>query len=113
MTRKELQAAIRREQRNPKGKAVRYPSEVREAVAAFVRAERSRGVTFGALATGLALPVNTLRRWSERHSVRPRLAPVEVVAETPAPVPVLVTPSGHRVEGLTVAALGDLLERLR
>ncbi|MFQ5472913.1 MAG: transposase [Dehalococcoidia bacterium] len=112
MTRKALQAAIRDEQRNQKRKRARYPDEVRVAVAELVLAERSRGTTLASLSESLGLPINTLRRWCERREGGSRLAAVEIVAGDRADGPVLVTPSGHRVEGLSLASVLELLEHL-
>jgi transposase-like protein len=113
MTQKNLQTAIRRERRGQRRKALRYPAKLREAVVEFVRGERSRGTSLISLADALDLPINTLSRWCEKYERGSRLAPVEVVSGGPADGPVLVTPSGHRVEGLSVESLFQLLERLR
>jgi hypothetical protein len=112
MTQKDLQAAIRRERRNQRRKAARYPAKLREAVADLVRAERSRGTSVRSLSDFLDLPINTLRRWCARQEGRRRLAPVEVVASGVSDRAVLVTAAGHRVEGLSAAMLFDLIERL-
>jgi transposase-like protein len=113
MTQRNLQAAIRRERVNQKRKAPRYPTELREAVVEFVRAERSRGASQISLADSLDLPINTLSRWCEKYERRSRLAPVEVVSGGSTEGPILVAPSGHRVEGLSVRSLLEILEHLR
>lgn len=112
MTQKDLQAAIRRAKRNPRRKVPRYSAVVREAVAAFVRGELAGGGSMVAVAETLGLPINTVRRWSATAGSPSRLAPVEVVTDVAPAHPVLVTPCGHRVEGLSVAALAVLFERL-
>jgi len=40
------------------------------------------------------------------------LKSVEVVTDTVSDIAVLVTPAGHRVEGLSMTSLCELLERL-
>ena len=107
MTQRDLQAAIRQARR--KTKVPRYSAEVRAAVSDLVRTARSKGTSLSSVAEALELPINTVRRWCTRRS---ELAPVEVVPEVSPGGLVLVTPCGHRVEGLSVASLAALLERL-
>ncbi|MFQ5600894.1 MAG: hypothetical protein ACE5G2_10115 [Candidatus Krumholzibacteriia bacterium] len=66
----------------------------------------------GTLASDLGLPPNTLTRWCS--AAARVLEQVEIVPRPPesAPGPVLVSASGHRVEGLTVEDLAILLGRL-
>jgi hypothetical protein len=109
MTQSDLQSAIAAQRRSG---GHRYPSDIRKAVVAFVRVERARGRSLGSLAESLALPMNTLRRWSEKHRGHGRLKPVEVVTAVACDRPVLVTRSGHRVEGLSMTSLLEMLERL-
>lgn len=104
-----LRTAIQRHREKHHPKALRYSPELRKAVAELVRSQRSAGVSYEALVRTLGLPINTLRRWSERERAG-RLASVEVKAEPSHAV--LVTRSGIRVEGLTIADLAELLERL-
>jgi len=112
MRQRDLRAAVDRARRNARHKRPRYPKQLRDSVAEFVRAEIAGGRSMISIAQALDLPVNTVRRWSTTIGPRPRLAPVEVVTEAAGDRPVLVTPAGHRVEGLSMAALAVLLERL-
>ncbi len=109
-TSKALRTAIERHREARVHQAFRYPSHLKQAVAEFTRAQRSAGVSYEALVLDLGLSLNTLRRWCE-GSQQGRLANVEL-AEAISSGPVLVTRSGHRVEGLSVAALCEVLERL-
>lgn len=94
-----------------------YPAAVRERVRAWVARRRAEGATPSAIAAELGLSRHSVLVWSKPDAGTPALVPVEVVAEpsapptTPAAV-VLVSPRGYRVEGLDVAAIGALLERL-
>jgi len=110
-TSKALHSAIRRQRDSKRTKAARYSSHLKAAVVDHVRSRRTAGIPFETLSVELGLPVNTLRRWIEGGARK--VATVEVV-EGPRALssPVLVTPSGHRVEGLSLAALAELLVRL-
>ncbi len=88
----------------------RYPPDVRRQVVAWVACERAAGRCWGALSDELGIPVSTLVRWSSR----PRALPV--VVETPrspsASMVSMVSPSGWRIEGVTLEqALALLGER--
>lgn len=107
-TAKALRASIEQHQ---EARAFRYPLQLKQAVAEFARAQRSAGVPYEALATELGLSINTVRRWCEGMR-EGRMAKVELTLPASSRDPVLVTRTGHRVEGLTLSALGDLLERL-
>lgn len=94
-----------------------YPPEVRERVRAWIARRRAEGATASSIATELGLSRHSVVGWAKSRPGVPGLVPVEVVAEpvasshTGAPA-VLVSPRGYRVEGLDVAAIGALLERL-
>lgn len=113
-TSKALQAAIQRQQAGRRSKAARYTAPLKRSVGDHVRSRRHSGSSLEALSVELGLPVNTLRRWSAGRRGG-QLARVEVsdgIPPVPASTPVLVTRSGHRVEGLTIAGLVELLAQL-
>ncbi|MHA2313385.1 MAG: hypothetical protein ACXADF_18005 [Candidatus Thorarchaeota archaeon] len=108
-----LRAAIRRQQSSRSHQAVRYPSDLRQRVIDYVRAGRSRGESNQSLANDLGLALNTVRRWSADRSGRfERVRIVEKDGGAPGERLVLITRSGHRVEGLGLSSLATLLERL-
>lgn len=110
---KALRSAIHRQRESGRTKATRYSSRLKAAVADHVRSRRSAGVPFATLSMELGLPVNTLRRWVEGGAGgASKVASVEVIEGPRSSSPVLVTPSGHRVEGLSLGALAELLVRL-
>lgn len=111
-TSKALRSAIERQRESGHTKATRYSSRLKAAVAEHVRSRRGAGTSFETLSAELALPVNTLRRWVEGSAGASKVASVEVVEGPRSSSPVLVTPSGHRVEGLSLAGLAELLVRL-
>jgi len=108
-----LRAVIRRHQSGRSHRAVRYSSDLQQRVVDFVRAGRSRGESYQSLASDLGLPLNTVRRWTARRSGQfERVRIVEKNGGTAEDRPVLITRSGHRVEGLSPSSLAVLLERL-
>lgn len=111
MSSSELRRAIRRQQSTRSHQGSRYPAELRRQVAEYVEAERSEGRPIRAIAAELGLPINTVTRWSTTSRAG-RVRRVEVVGPSPASSVVLISPSGHRVEGLDLPSLALLLERL-
>ena len=101
-----------------KGKAPaqrRYPKRVRTDAVAYTRDRVSAGAKIAAVAKDLGLSDQTLRHWLETTPApSAAIRPVAVVPKaapsrpTPAPPresqPVLVTPSGFRIEGLNPSA---------
>jgi hypothetical protein len=113
--------------RRPKSWSLGYPPDVRQRTAAYVTARRAAGVRPDAIATELGISRHSVLAWSQAPEEARHLAlvPVVMAAEPPTlsgadsrpapaglPAPVLVSPRGFRVEGLDVATLGALLERL-
>jgi hypothetical protein len=97
-----------------RGRTTRIPDDVRAAVLAYVEQERARGRSRNDVATELGLSSSVLARWTGgRRRVRGKIVPVRVVAK---PVPTdattlrIVSPSGYRIEGLS---LRDAVEVVR
>ena len=86
-------------------RAVRYPAAFRAAAVALAGPRLARGGSIARVGRDLGLPIQSLGRWLRPP---PPAAPLRPVAVTPAreaapPPPVglvLLTPQGHRVEGL-------------
>ncbi|MCK6574596.1 helix-turn-helix domain-containing protein [Myxococcota bacterium] len=105
----------------PRGPGRRVPCLLRERVVAAVRRRREDGVSVAKLAEALGLSVETLRRWldaaveGQRSAGRARPMPVAVIggAAQGRGALSLVTPTGFRVEGLSVDTAAELLARLR
>ena len=98
--------------------AVRYPVALRRTITTIARRRRGHGAGLTGLARDLGLPRWTLTLWL-RSPAAPVMRTVEV-APDPAPGatsadagPVLVMPSGVRVEGASVTELTTLLQALR
>ncbi len=104
----------------PSGPGRRVPHLLRERVLVAIRRRHQGGASLRQLGDALGLTAETLRRWLDAVEVAP-------TAASPRPMPValiaapaqtrtalsLVTPSGFRVEGLSVETVAELLARLR
>lgn len=104
-----------------RGRTQRLPEAIRRRVLTVVERGRQAGVSWHQLAAGVNLSVSTLHRWqataSGRHHREPVVVPVTIQAAPSAPRPpvsalVLVTASGHRLEGLQVAEAVTVLRAL-
>jgi hypothetical protein len=82
---------------------------VREKITRLGQRLRAEGKSWRAVGAELGVHVESVRRLCQQ--TQPGFAAVEVVEE--ASRPVVVSPQGYRVEGLTVAGIAELLERLR
>jgi transposase-like protein len=99
-------------------RAVRYPAAFRAAALALARPRLGHGEAIARVARDLGLSTQCLGRWLHRPPTPP--APLRPVAVTPereaaASPParlVLLTPQGHRVEGLDRDGLIAVLRAL-
>ena len=89
-----------------------YPDALRERAAAWARAQRDVGATWQKISTAIGLPAETLRRWTATTTRDASLAlvPIEIVGEpdgenhySEARDLRIITPGGHRIEGLSIA----------
>jgi hypothetical protein len=90
------------------------PPALRVAIAAYARDERAAGASCDALAERLGVSAESIRRWTLSAPLRDgggELVPVHVVAEAAATVTVW-SPTGYRVDGLSVSEAAELLRRL-
>ncbi|MBU6427780.1 MAG: transposase [Cyanobacteria bacterium REEB65] len=93
----------------------RYSRDEREAIVAAVRRMRAEGMTMAAVVSEVGVSQMTLAKWLKGSNPAPAFLPVVVgpsPSVAPARGPILVTPSGYRIEGLTIDALLTLLGRL-
>jgi transposase-like protein len=91
----------------------RRTREEKEALFAQIRAMKASGMTLKAIAYELGLSLATLSSWRGEFTEPAGFRTVAVgPAAGGASTPVLVTPSGHRVEGLDLATLAQLLRTL-
>jgi transposase-like protein len=93
---------------------LRYPEELRQLAVEYAQQARGQGHSWRLIAERLGLSEWSLHRWlrrsikgGESHSLR--VHEVRVTEQTSASQPVLVMPSGARVEGLSMRDLVALL----
>ena len=100
-----------------RGKTTKIPDPIRGVVMAYVQDARSSGRRWGEIAQALGLSTSVLHRWARSTLPRrSRLVPVSVrsiAAPHAAPVLVLVTAQGDRVERLGVEQAVAHLRGLR
>jgi hypothetical protein len=102
-----------------RGRTTRIPDDVRTMVVRYARQERRRGASWRAIASELGLSATAMQRWAKRDE-RPRarrasavVLPVQVREERLEECGLaVVTPSGARVEGLSLAAAVHVLQQL-
>jgi transposase-like protein len=99
-------------------RAVRYPAAFRAAAVGLAGPRLERGGSIARVARDLGLPIQSLGRWLRRPPAAPAV-PLRPVAVTPEPMTaparaglVLLTPQGHRVEGLDPDGLIAVLRAL-
>ena len=92
----------------------RYSASFKDEAVSLVDELRQQGWTQKDIHKELGIPWVTLNRWASKNKVGGReggkFRPVQVV-DSPA-TPALVSPSGWRIEGLSVAQLVELAGRL-
>jgi hypothetical protein len=88
---------------------------LRTAIIGYARQRHATGGSVRAIAAETGVSAESVRRWLAARAHRaapPALLPVEVLPSPPADGLVLVTPAGHRIEGLQVATAAALLRAL-
>jgi len=93
---------------------LRYSPELRQLAVEYATQASAQGASRWEIAESLGLSEATLVRWQQgiRVAGPGALHEVVVVERAPASAPVLVLPSGVRVEGLSVPDLVMVLEAL-
>jgi hypothetical protein len=98
----------------PRHRGARVPPALRVAIAAYAHDARAAGVSCHALAERVGVSAESIRRWTRSApgcDGGGGLVPVQVVAEAAATVTVW-SPTGYRVDGLSVSEAAELLRRL-
>ena len=106
----------------PRVASTGYPIELRHRAGRYALAQHRSGESWAAIGAALGLSRTTVRSWatpeSELGDGTGDLVPVVIgepeppVAAQPPPTLILVSPRGFRVEGLSLASMSELLERL-
>jgi hypothetical protein len=101
-----------------RGRTTRIPDDVRAMVIRCARQQRRRGVPWRTIASELGVSASAMQRWAKRRE-RPRtrraavMVPVQVREERLEERGLaVVTPSGVRVEGLSLEAAVHVLQQL-
>jgi hypothetical protein len=95
------------------GRGRRCAEALKARVQAFAEERRHEGRSWSRIAEELGLRTETVRRWSlESESGEVRMRPVELAPDSAGSGMVLVARSGHRVEGLTLEQVAELLRAL-
>jgi hypothetical protein len=90
-----------------------FPDDLKRRTAEWIAQQRAAGRTVAELASELGLAAGTALRWSSETRGRRALVPVEIVPDASAVRTVaVVSPSGFRLEGLSVAEAATLLRAL-
>ncbi len=102
----------------PRGRGARFPEGTRRELIAFARRRRGDGVGVHRIAAATGVSSESIRRWTqgvESRSLSRELVAVDVCDELRPTSPgshSVCSPSGYRIDGLTleqaVAALGRL-----
>jgi hypothetical protein len=80
-----------------------FAPKVQAGVVAFAHVRRADGASWKQIAGELGMRFETVRRGCAREPLRPALRPVQVVdAAPPGRTVAVVSPSGHRIEGLSL-----------
>jgi len=95
-------------------RGARVPPALRAAIAAYGRDERAAGASCGTIAERLGVSAESIRRWVFTAPGRGDgpLVPVHVIAEAAATTLTVWSPTGYRVDGLSVGEAAELLRRL-
>ena len=108
---------LRRElTRIDRGRGRRYPAALRDRVTRWTRVRRSCGASWQDIAIELEIAIETIKRWTAiGDAAETALIPVEVITDVPRVGDGdrefrLVTRAGHRIEGLRLA---DVIEIVR
>ena len=115
-TANELRAALAGAERLGAGRP--YPEALRQAAVAYYRQRKQQGARTEEIETELGVSGMSLSRWSRRSAERAlgfrEVEVIEAVPERERAERALVVhgPRGVRIEGLTVADIAELIERL-
>jgi transposase-like protein len=99
----------------PRGRGRRFPAALRDRILAWTSERRARGDEWRELSRALDIPAQTLQRWATPRPERERsvaLRPVAVSDEPLSRTVTVVSPSGLRIEGVTIADAITILQGL-
>jgi hypothetical protein len=92
------------------GRGKRYPAELRTRVVNWARGRRAEGASWEEIKRQLGQQFDTVRRWCVDGDETKALVPVRVVTtEVPSRTLSVVSPTGYRIDGLTLSEAAALL----
>jgi hypothetical protein len=94
-----------------RGRGQRYPAELRARAVKWAKAERSTGAGWEAIASAIGVHGETVRVWCSEGS-NPRMRRVHVTRDAKTRTVRLVSPSGYRIEDLTLEDAAMLIAKL-
>ncbi len=95
------------------GPRLRYTAELRAEAVAYTRKRLASGGTLTAVARELGVAPNTLQAWLAVERPSPEFHSVEISEDASRSALVVYGPCGLRIEGLDMATLIELIQRLR
>ena len=90
----------------------RYSRELRLEAVSYLNRRKRAGATLRDVAAELGVSGWSLSRWVRDSEKRAGLVPVELSEREERTSPILVTPRGYRIEGLSEESLARLVERV-
>jgi hypothetical protein len=88
------------------------PADLKQRVSAWLARKRATGSTVAELASEIGLAAGTVLRWSAEAPTR-AIVPVRVIADRAEPRAVsVISPTGFRIDGITLAEAAWLLREL-
>jgi len=119
MDRLEVQAREAVRSLGRRGRTQRIPTVVRERVVAYARVARARGMSWRRIARAVGLSTSGVQRFAHVRPSPPQASLVPVVVQAPMEESLLasaglslLTPSGHRLERLSLEDAVALLRAL-
>jgi hypothetical protein len=86
-----------------KSRDARYPAKLRSRITAWVAAQRERGEWWTEIVSAIGIPAQTLIRWCDtRGATTTAMKAVDVIDAPPVGTVTLVSPTGLRIEGISV-----------
>ena len=107
-----LREAIIRSRRETQGGRWRCPKDLRREITTWAMDQRGQGHGISTIAAQVGMSRSGLARWlpqPESRTALPGFRPIRVDPLATGSELVLISPSGYRVEGLSIEAMAELL----
>jgi|SRR5580704_8834613 hypothetical protein len=100
---RELRDLVRELARLRRRGATRHPAKLRARITAWVIARRERGEWWTEIVSAIGIPAQTLIRWCETgRAATAEMKAVSVIDTPPVGTVTLVSPTGLRIEGISI-----------